>query len=475
MSQSGKLWVADAQKGFKLWQDNAWKNLTPEGLLFQRVSKLYSYLDKMVALPVGISATAGYVQQGNRLGYAIFDNQRWRSFSFELGNAPDIMDLVGVTYVPFTGNLIFASFGQGLLVRRPDSGNTVRHFILDEKNLPASNKLCRYFGPNEPFLRTSAVVCDAFGNLDITTFTESAYCPSNIPLHVYTVNPRRPWISFPFTQQVLAVSPLDVVAADNGDRWVRMAPNRGSIVVYRDTTNARIVNESDATGGLPSGNVNDIEKDADGVIWVATDKGFGAFYNPASVFRTGAYRISLPIFGGRYILENESIATIAIDAAGRKWVGTKSNGVFLFDKDLTTLLAQYTVDNSPLPNNAIVDIAIQKNTGEVFISTDDGLVSFRDGVTDPNQPKAEEACVFPNPVRPGYTGPVTINCLPSNAIVKIADMGGKLVYEGRANGGTFVWNQMDYAGRRARTGIYVAYAATDDGGSAKTIRFAIVE
>ena len=70
--------------------------------------------------------------------------------------------------------------------------------------------------------------------------------------------------------------------------------------------------------------------------------------------------------------------------------------------------------------------------------------------------------VFPNPVRPGYKGPITITGLPENATVKITDIAGRVVYEMIANGGTAVWDGNNFNGERAQTGIYLFITANDE-------------
>ena len=55
---------------------------------------------------------------------------------------------------------------------------------------------------------------------------------------------------------------------------------------------------------------------------------------------------------------------------------------------------------------------------------------------------------YPNPVRPDYTGLITVTGLTLNADVKIVTVNGTLVAEGRSNGGMFTWDGCDKSGRR---------------------------
>ncbi len=47
-----------------------------------------------------------------------------------------------------------------------------------------------------------------------------------------------------------------------------------------------------------------------------------------------------------------------------------------------------------------------------------------------------------------------------NSLVKIADMSGNVVYQGRSSGGSFIWDGCNSAGQRVRTGVYLVLAST---------------
>ena len=70
--------------------------------------------------------------------------------------------------------------------------------------------------------------------------------------------------------------------------------------------------------------------------------------------------------------------------------------------------------------------------------------------------------MFPNPVPPGYSGTIGIKGLVNNAIVKITEMNGRLVYQTRAAGGQAVWDGKDYKGRKISTGVYLVLVSNDE-------------
>src|SRR5690606_22397638 len=118
-------------------------------------------------------------------------------------------------------------------------------------------------------------------------------------------------------------------------------------------------------------------------------------------------------------------------------------------------------ENSPLPSNSIVDIAIDGASGEVFIATDEGLVSYRGEATTAAEGSMEGVVVYPNPVPPDYSGRIGIKNLPENALVRITTLSGRLIYENRALGGQMVWNRLDQDGRAMASGIYLVFVTQD--------------
>ena len=128
-----------------------------------------------------------------------------------------------------------------------------------------------------------------------------------------------------------------------------------------------------------------IEADLDGEIWVGTNNGVSVFYSPESVFDGGDYdsqRILIEQDGYvQYLLENELVTAIAIDGANRKWIGTANAGVFLLSDDGTEEVHHFTTENSPLYSNQITSLAVDNSSGEVFIGTDKGIISYRGTAT----------------------------------------------------------------------------------------------
>lgn len=176
--------------------------------------------------------------------------------------------------------------------------------------------------------------------------------------------------------------------------------------------------------------------------WGITE-GITIFYNPSEVFSgstAGDATQPLVSLGGFYeqLLRNDIVNTIAVDGANRKWVGTNS-GAFLISEDGTQQLLYFNTDNSPLISNAVINIEIDDVTGDVYFGTANGIISFRYTATDGVE-EIDKVNVFPNPVRPEYTGLIAINGLTENAEIKITDVAGRMIFETTALGGQAIWD-----------------------------------
>jgi len=268
----------------------------------------------------------------------------------------------------------------------------------------------------------------------------------------------------------------DVITGRNGYKWI-IRPRGNGILVYDSGSSLestaddqyKALNTEDGNGGLPVPDVFALAEDLDQQIWVGTSRGVAVFYTPDAVFSGDdfdAQQILIEQDGNvQILLETEAINTIAIDGANRKWIGTQSSGAYLISSDGREQILHFTPDNSPLPSNTITNITVDGTTGEVFMATDRGIMSYRGDAVDGGD---ESACakVFPNPVRETYTGPVAITGLVRDSEVKITDVSGNLVYRTTSLGGQAIWNGNDMSGRRASTGVYMVLA-TDASGTYK--------
>jgi ligand-binding sensor domain-containing protein len=225
------------------------------------------------------------------------------------------------------------------------------------------------------------------------------------------------------------------------------------------------------------GSIYALAVDLNGEVWLGTDKGVVAYSAASDPFAEPplGLRIKIPteILGqAAYLLQYELVTAVAVDGGNRKWLGTRDAGVFLQSGDGTEQLRTFNAQNSPLPSNNVVDIAINSQTGEVIFATDKGMVGFYSDATA-GKPSFDEVKVYPNPVRPGM-GLVAIANLMEDASVKITDVSGNLVFFATANGGSTTWDVQNLNGRRVATGVYLIFLADKSGQESRVVKLLVV-
>lgn len=223
-----------------------------------------------------------------------------------------------------------------------------------------------------------------------------------------------------------------------------------------------------------------LAEDLDGNMWVGTSVG-PVYLSPAQVQadEPAFTQVKVPRNDGTnyadYLLSGVGISCVVIDQANRKWFGTYSSGIYLIAADNITELQHFTTDNSGLFSNSILDMAINPTTGELYVATDKGLCSYMsDATTAGDGMTKDNVYAYPNPVRPDYSGPITIKGLDADADVKIVTANGTLVAEGRASGGVYKWYGLDKSGRRVASGVYMVEVATSEGEKGVVCKVAIV-
>ncbi len=223
-----------------------------------------------------------------------------------------------------------------------------------------------------------------------------------------------------------------------------------------------------------------IEQDKEGDIWIGTSDGPFVIRNTATdIFNNKMKfsRITIPRNDGTnivdFLLEKESIKAIAIDGANRKWIGTENSGLYLLSEDGKTTIHHFTTKNSPLTSNDILSLDINPITGEVFIGTGAGLISYQSDSALAEE-SFENLHIYPNPVRENYNGLITIAGLMENSFVKITDISGNLVAELKSNGSLATWDGKNKYGQKVSTGVYLAICTSSDNTETKTKKILII-
>jgi hypothetical protein len=278
----------------------------------------------------------------------------------------------------------------------------------------------------------------------------------------------------PRNDTTIVVRPDSSIKDQNGLLWTRLPGYLGGGILVKNPGNGnqRILSTAPGNGNLPSLSINSLAADTDGYIWFASDNGVG-YFSPDGVLSAASIDAIFPIYGQRKLFINEKCTALAIEPGNRKWIGTVT-GLYLFNADGTELVDHFTTENEPLPSNAITALRFEAETGLLFIDTPNGMVSYRSNSTSASE-NYSNVTIFPNPVRPGYSGSLGISGLKNNSIVKITSLSGRLIYETRSQGGTASWDLNDYTGRRTAGGIYMIMVISDDKSAKFAGKFAVID
>ncbi|MFK5982155.1 MAG: two-component regulator propeller domain-containing protein [Flavobacteriaceae bacterium] len=273
----------------------------------------------------------------------------------------------------------------------------------------------------------------------------------------------------------LALSQLAI----SREGYVFFGAVQSGLVGYNPATNEfNKIGEEIGSGDLPSTDIKALAFDNQNRLWIGTRKGLRVLFSAGSFFEEGADTDSKPII----ILEDgvpqellflQSITDIEVDGSNNKWVSTATSGVFYFSPNGQETLLRFTSDNSPLPSDNVLDIAIDSASGVVYFATANGLVGFKGSSTAP-QEDLENVYAFPNPVRPEFFGNVTIDGLTAKANVKITDITGNLVFETTSEGGSVQWDTTAFGKYRVASGVYLVLITTDDNLLTKVIKIMVV-
>lgn len=230
------------------------------------------------------------------------------------------------------------------------------------------------------------------------------------------------------------------------------------------------------------GYINCFVEDENGRIWIGTNSGIGVINNIQAAFTNSLVvnRIKVARNDGTnladYLLDGMMITGISIDGANRKWIGTTTSGLYLVSADGSEILEHFTSENSMLTDDNVMSVACSTENSRVYIGTKKGTLVYQSDAS-PSKSDFSNVYAYPNPVRPDYTGYITVTGLMDNSLVKISDTAGNVVYSGKSTGGMFVWNGCNSNGSRVNTGVYYVFASqsSNDSSSGCVTKILIVK
>ena len=451
------VWMSDKYSGLVRFINGYGEHIDFQGPMGDKFYSVECSKDKLIVSSGGLN---GHGMTWNTSGTYVFQDENWTSFDRNTEpmwlNTNFWDNLVAATNPNNTNQMAVGTF-SGIPLTIFENGKTASK-IFTVNNSPIQSTIWN----TEAMI--SALKYDELGNLWIG----NGYCSK--PLKVLTKDQK--WQSIDLGNSCINQSINKIVIDYNGNKWLAV-PSVG-VVGFKDNKTIetlsddkiKIVNSTDGNGGLPSNQVTALAADFNNEIWIGTESGFAILYNSDNIFTStsafNAQRIKLRFEGeNEYLLGKTYITDIEVDGGNRKWFGTANTGIFLLSSDGNEILQNFTTDNSPLISNVILDMAFNHKTGDLFIATDKGLVSYR---ADASEGDAEysNVQVFPNPVKPDFNGLITIQGIQYDSDINVTDVAGNLVYKTTSNGGMATWDGKTVNGERVKGGVYLFWTAPND-------------
>jgi hypothetical protein len=385
-----------------------------------------------------------------------------------------------VVFNPLNNNEIYIASWQGGLIKvNCVTGEIVQY---NQDNSPMKPSSTRLHG--EVFLSGLAI--------DRQNYLWMLQTEALNLLHVKDLNAKddTTWYTFnlsPFVSSSALLRAEQILIDSRNYKWVTI-PVQNKLIVFFENgslTNSAVHKKAEVNlkdqANVAGNRITCIAEDREGYIWIGADQGIKVLNDAGAAFTKTLYARNIlleQIIGDtaytQNLLEFEYVTCIAVDAANRKWIGTRNAGVFFVSPNGTQELFHFTTENSPLFSNQINDIKINPENGEVFFATEGGLISYK-GTATISQENYKETLVYPNPVRENYYGPIAVKGLMEDSFCKITDAAGKLVWQGYAYGGQLIWNGKDFYGKRPATGVYFVMASSKTGKEKKVAKFLFIQ
>ncbi|NPA36696.1 MAG: T9SS type A sorting domain-containing protein [Chlorobi bacterium] len=477
---TGTLFIADNNYGIVEIQENNTDNYYyPDGPMSNNVYDIAASEKCIYTTAGGITTSWNNLMYPGE--YSYFDGTSWKKFRRDYQNEEqkywrDFLDIAIDPNDP--AHAYICSWGTGVF--EVDEGDLIQNYNQYNSGLQNID-----WTGSENYVRVGGIVVDNDGNVwmnngevdyglvvktnDDKWLRYSYKAISDLHSMGQIIKTRNNifWMIIPRTTLAgLFVFDINNTIEDQTDDRYRCPLSRYS---DSDNRNAGKLLIWDENGEEITTNVYSLAEDKNGYIWVGTNNGILVYYRPYAIFdeeKPIASRIKVPRNDGTnladYLLEKETVTAIAVDGGNRKWLGTLGSGLFLVSEDGTKTLASFNTDNSPLISNSIKSLAIQPKTGELFIGTDKGIISYKALATE-GENSLNKIYAYPNPVRENYSGDIIITGLMENSVIKIVDVSGKLVYETKSVGGRAKWNGENLHGEKVKSGVYIVFVSTEDG------------
>jgi hypothetical protein len=462
----GEIFIASKSQGV-LSSINEFKSIKPTGPYRNDAFRINAYNDN-IYVSYG-SHNDIYGPRGKLISPDVRKDSNWEIVNVDdISRLRDIIEIVENPNDP--SNIFYVSWGYGVVEVK---GDEVFKYNHENSGL---QKLF-YFDPNYVSMRIGGAAFDDDGNVWFANGW-------NVEFPFVVKTPESKWYSYNLTTNHAPDYGMSNIHIDQyGNKWV--ATKNDGVWAFNerksfdDTSDDEsiVFGTNQGRGSLPISDVRTMAIDKDNIAWFGTAKGLVFFNDVANMYELSSYDAQPVIINdngeGAKFLGDLRINKIVVDGGNNKWFGTESAGVYYTNFNAQKTIYHFTKDNSPLPSNMIFDIAIDDESGEVYILTSKGLISFR-GDASKGADDYEDLIVYPNPVKPGYTGEIRIKGLSDKSNIKITDINSNVLYETTSSGGMAKWNGKSFDGSYVGSGVYLIFVLSEDGQKSAITKLLIV-
>jgi hypothetical protein len=442
-----------------LTSDN-WEFLNPDGPYLNFFTGMKSEDGILISGSSPGPGRAGFPSPP-QTGYFIYDDGVWNSFNTD--TTPELAETQfnsAFTSAISPDYFVFGSWGRGAVLHDRSTGEIT---VLNRNNSPLEP-----IAGSNTFIVVPGIDTDSRGNIWFVS-----YLAPNNTLQMYDPSLNE-WSLYQRSSASSITDQYFSLTIDSFDqKWITLQSStgagRGLLLIGSDNANAVKLTSASTQGNLPNDLVNQVVQDKRGEIWLATERGIARYLFPERVIsgtaqdRQASFLINEDTTAASpFLLRDLNATGITVDAANRKWIASRDNGVWLIDENGRRVIRHFTTDNSPLPSNRILSIAVDEKSGTVFIATDEGLISYTD-IPRVGVRKMDELFVYPNPYSYRMnSGHVVIDGLSERTSVSILTVDGRLVNRAEARSGRASWDVRDFQGNRVATGVYLIVAVDEN-------------
>ena len=452
----GNLFIGTSGSGLLLHNPSETRVVSPSGPLRNDIFDLSVVADNEMWIAHGAFNQSYNPYPLNAYGISRLSEEGWQNLPYS--SLSGALSIVSVVPNPNDTSQVFAcAMHQGLL----EINNGVVGTLWNHTNsgLESVNPIEFGENPNYRSVRVRDVAFDSEGAMwSITSFVAKGLKKRSVDGNWQSVD-LLPVLSSP--KRAAGYSKLEISPNDE----IYFGSSSSGLIGYAEINGTPVLRSIGVAENLPAEDVRSVALDYDDNLWIGTTNGLRVLYGASRMFTQEVSASTVVLEEGGNVgelLANQNIKAIEVDGNNQKWVATDGAGVFLFAEDGKKTIHHFTKENSPLPTNFIQNLAYDNQSGKIFIATSSGLVAFQGNAFAPSE-TLENIEVYPNPIRPRYTGPLTIRGLQADCVVKITDIVGNAVYETTSTGGSVQWDMNSFSGKRVRSGVYLIFVTTKDG------------